>query len=69
MFLVMIHYQGIYNQRLFEKVDCYYSSKCISVLYSPTCSARVCTAYSNRMKWKCCTAANGYSNFIWADFF
>lgn len=68
MFLVTVHNQGIYNQLLFEKVDCYYSSKFIYVLYSPVSSARVCTAYSNRTKWKCCTAANGYSNSIWADF-
>lgn len=34
MFLVMVHYQGIHNQLLFEKVDCYYSSKFIYVLYS-----------------------------------
>lgn len=69
MFLVMVHYQGIYNHLLSEKVDCYYFSKFICVLYSPAYSARVCTAYSNRKKWKCCTAANGYSNTIWAGFF
>lgn len=63
MFLVMVHYQGTYNQLLFEKVDCYCFSKFIYVLY---CSARVPTAYSNRTKWKCCTAANGYSNSNWA---
>lgn len=69
MFLVMVHYQGIYNQLLFEKVDCYCSSKFIYALYSPACSARVCTAYSNRTKWKCCTAANGFSNSVWAGLF
>lgn len=61
--LVVVCYQGIYNQLLYEKVDCYYSSKCIYVFCCLACSTREHTTYSNRTKWKCWAAAAGYYFF------